>query len=180
MNDTSTTNRIGDMLTLTTARTMGLAKGLLGSVNADDFAKQPTADGKPVDTNHPAFVYGHLAIYPAKVMGMIGHDGTAAACPEAWEDLFKNGAVCTHDADGSKYPPMGEIIAKFEAGYELLIDATKATSDDLLLQPIAEEGWREAFGTNGGMVSFMLHDHLMFHLGQVSAWRRMMGLGSAM
>jgi hypothetical protein len=180
MSDTTTANRIGETLALTTARTMGLAKGLLKGVNAGDFAKQPTADGKVIDTNHPAFVYGHLAIYPARVMGTLGHDGSSVACPDAWEELFKNGALCTHDADGSKYPPMDEIVAKFEAGYAALIEATKNTSDDVLLTPLAEEGWRNAFGTHGGMAGFMLHDHLMFHLGQVSAWRRMMGLGSAM
>lgn len=180
MSDTTTANPIGEMLAITTARTMGLAKGLLGGIDASDFAKQPTADGKVIDTNHPAFVYGHLAIYPAKIMGMIGHDGSTVATPEAWEELFKNGAVCTHDPDGSKYPPMDEIVAKFEAGHQALIEATRNTSDNVLLQPIAEENWRETFGTNGGMVSFMLHDHFMFHLGQVSAWRRMMGLGSVM
>ncbi|MFK7884674.1 MAG: DinB family protein [Phycisphaerales bacterium] len=180
MSNTTTENRIGEMLTLTTARTMGLAKGLLNGVDAKDFAKQPMADGKVIDTNHPAFVYGHLAIYPAKVMGMLGHDGASAACPDSWEEMFKNGAVCTHDADNSNHPSMDEIIAKFESGYAALIEATKATSDDVLLQPIAEEGWRDVFGTNGGMVGFMLHDHFMFHLGQMSAWRRAMGLGSAM
>ncbi len=180
MSETGTANRIGEMLALTTARTMKLAEGLLRGVDAADFARKPAPDGNVIDTNHPAFIYGHLAIYPSMIMGMIGHDGASVGTPDSWQELFKNGAVCTDDADGTNYPPMDEIVASFESGYAALIDATRNTADEVLLRPLAEEGWRDAFGTNGGMVGFMLHDHLMFHLGQMSVWRRAMGLGSAM
>jgi len=180
MSNATTTNRIGEMLTLSADRTLGLAKGLLTGVNAAEFAKQPTADGKVVNTNHPAFIYGHLALYPSEVMGHLGHDGSAVACPDSWQDLFKHGATCEHDPEASKYPPMDEIMAKFESGHAALIEAIKSTDDETLLKPIADEGWREFLHTNGAMAGFMVHNHVMFHLGQMSAWRRMMGLGSAM
>ncbi|MEM9374367.1 MAG: DinB family protein [Planctomycetota bacterium] len=180
MSDTTADKSIGNMLTATTARTTGLAKMLLAGIEPGDFASQPVLDGKPVHTNHPAWVYGHLALYPSSVMAMLGHDGSAIACPEPWQELFKNGAVCKHDPDLSTYPPMDEIVAAFETAYVTFIEAARNTTNDVLLQPAPEEGWRDAFGTNAGVVNFMIHDHYMFHLGQVSTWRRMMGLGAAM
>lgn len=173
--------RMGEMLTVTTGRSMGLAKGLLNGIAAKDFSSQPTSAGKVIDTNHPAFVYGHLALYPARVMGMLGLDGTGLACPKRYDELFAAGVACVHDPDGSQHPPKDEIVAKFESNYAALIDAVKDVDDSVLAGPIqGNDRYREVFGTVGGAASFMMHDHLMFHLGQVSAWRRMMGLGSAM
>lgn len=176
-----TTMTMGDLLTITTGRTMGLAKGLLGGIDAKHFARQPQADGKTVDTNHPAFVYGHLALYPARVLGMLGMDAADIACPESYNTLFAAGVKCEDDPTGTKYPPMAEIVAKFDAAYARLIEVVKGVDDAALTAPIqGNDRYREIFGTVGGAASFMMHDHLMFHLGQVSAWRRMMGLGSVM
>ncbi len=176
-----TTMTMGELLTVTSGRTMGLAKGLLNGINPKDFSRQPTADGKVIDTNHPAFVYGHLALYPARVMGMLGLDGSAIACPAQYDALFAAGVACRHDPDGSSHPAMDDIVQRFEKGYAALIEAVKHADDAALSAPIqGNDRYREVFGTVGGAASFMMHDHLMFHLGQVSAWRRMMGLGSAM
>jgi hypothetical protein len=41
-----------------------------------------------------------------------------------------------------------------------------------------DESRRERFPTVGAATNFLLNDHLMFHAGQVSAWRRAVGLGS--
>lgn len=173
--------QMGELLTVTTGRTMGLAKGLLTGIDAKDFAKQPMADGKVIDTNHPAFVYGHLALYPARVMAMLGQDGSAVACPARYDELFAAGVRCAHDPDGSQHPPMDDILSRFDRGYAALIEAVKNTDDATLTGPIqGNDRYREVFGTVGGAAGFMLHDHLMFHLGQVSTWRRMMGLGSVM
>lgn len=177
-----TTMTMGELLTLTMVRPLGLAKGMLGGIDAKDFARQPTgADGKVVDTNHPAFVYGHLALYPARVLGMLGVDASDVACPESYNDLFAAGVACEDDASGTKYPPMDEIVAKFEASYERLVEVVKASDDAALCAPIqGNDRYREVFGTVGAAASFMMHDHVMFHLGQISAWRRMQGLGSVM
>lgn len=173
--------QMSELLTVTTGRTMGLAKGLLNGIDAKDFSRQPACSGKIVDTNHPAFVYGHLALYPARVMGMMGLDGSAIACPARYEELFAAGVACVHDPDGSKHPPMDDIVTRFETNYARLIEAVKGVDDSVLAGPIqGNDSYREVFGTVGGAAGFMMHDHLMFHLGQVSAWRRMMGLGSAM
>lgn len=42
-----------------------------------------------VDTNHAAFVYGHLAIYPARLLTMMKMNPAALVTPEAYTELFK-------------------------------------------------------------------------------------------
>lgn len=173
--------RIGEVLTATTGRTTGLAESLLNGVEPGVFARQPMQDGRVVDTNHGAFVYGHLALYPARILQMIGRDPGPVACPERYTELFAAGVRCRHDADGSEHPPMKEIVERFRAGYAAAIEAVRNTDDAVFDRMIeGNERYREVFGTVGNATGFLLHDHFMFHLGQMSAWRRMMGLGSAM
>lgn len=173
--------QIGDVLTATMGRSMGLAEGLLSGVEPGVFARQPTQDGRVVDTNHGAFVYGHLALYPARVMEMLGRDPGPVACPERYTELFAAGVRCKHDPDGAGHPPMGEIVERFKSGHAAAIDAVRETDDAVFGRMIeGNDRYREVFGTVGGAVTFLLHDHVMFHLGQASAWRRMMGLGSVM
>ncbi|MEY4102879.1 MAG: hypothetical protein RL461_81, partial [Planctomycetota bacterium] len=44
----------------------------------------------------------------------------------------------------------------------------------------AEGVFKERFPVLGQAVLFLCNNHQMMHLGQISAWRRVMGLGSAM
>jgi hypothetical protein len=114
-------------------------------------------------------------------MAMLGQDGSAIACPPNYDERFAAGVQCLHDPDNAKHPPMSEIVTRFESGYQTLIEAVRNAEDSTLTGPIqGNDRYREVFGTVGGAAGFMLHDHLMFHLGQISAWRRMMGLGSVM
>jgi hypothetical protein len=39
---------------------------------------------------------------------------------------------------------------------------------------------KEMFPHKGGLITFLCIGHMQMHLGQISAWRRIMGLGSAM
>lgn len=172
---------VSDVLIAASGRTMAMSRGLLTGINPKDFARQPEFGGRLVDTNHPAFVYGHLALYPAKLLGIVGKGAGAVQCPQSFTDLFAAGVKCRHDPENAEHPPMAEIVERFENGYTRLIDAMGGVDDAVFAAPIrGNDRYREAFGTVGGAACFMMHDHPMFHLGQASAWRRMMGLGSVM
>ena len=43
----------------------------------------------------------------------------------------------------------------------------------------AEGRFKEMFPQKGGAITFLCIGHMQMHLGQVSTWRRVMGLGSA-
>ncbi|MFG0305449.1 MAG: hypothetical protein ACF8Q5_04465 [Phycisphaerales bacterium JB040] len=158
----------------------GLAEALAKDIPADRFARQLSVDGKPVNANHPAYCYGHLAIYPIRIIGFLGGDGDSVAAPEHWNDLFKMGAECHDDPDGSIYPAKDELVERVRSGYGAVLEQLAVTDESLFAQPFPDEKMRERFPTIGMTVTFMLTSHFMFHLGQVSTWRRCMGLGPVM
>ena len=154
---------------------------LLKDVKPEIFARFPTKDGKPVQTNHAAFCYGHLAVYPAKIMKMLGRDSAEAAVPEGWEDLFKAGAECKDDPSGTIYRKMDAVVAAYNRGYNTVLNALGSVADGVLLaQNPAEGRFRDMCPTVGAAAAFLTMSHPMMHLGQVSAWRRMFGLGPVM
>jgi len=165
-------------------RSQALAPKLLAGVTPQTFARKPQLqkDGKAyvVDTNHPAFVYGHLAIYPMRLLAMMGLDPKPLVVSETYVELFKAGAPCLDDAEGRIYPAMEEIVGHYTRGYAGAIKALREIDDARLLEPNPDEQRRQFFPTIGHAAVFLLNNHVMMHLGQVSAWRRCWGLPSAM
>jgi hypothetical protein len=159
--------------------TKKFAEAQLKDVAAGSFARLATVGGTTVQSNHPAFVYGHLSLYFPKVLSALGQQ--APANPPMFEDCFTNGKPCVDDPEGTKYPAMQTILTHFNNGYEAASAAIARASDAELSRPNPNEGRsKELFPTLGELFNFYMGAHPMSHLGQVSAWRRMMGLGSAM
>lgn len=173
--------QIADTIVPNLRTSINLGGLLLKDVKPEIFARMPVQDGKPVHMNHAAFNYGHLALYPARMMTMMGKDNAEAAVPAEWEPLFKAGAECKDDPQGTIYPTMDAIVAAYNRGYNTLLNALGSVGDDVLLRQNPMEGrFREMCPTVGAAVAFLTMSHPMMHLGQVSAWRRMFGLGPVM
>jgi hypothetical protein len=172
----------GKMIASTTQRPLGLSLKLAEGIKPERFARLPNGSGGAVQTNHPCFVYGHLALYMPRVCELLGQPQRAqeVAVPATWNDLFGMGRPCVDDPDGSIYPAMSAVLDHFKGGYEAAIDVTAQTPDDVFTRANPNERMREALPTLGAVAIFLLTGHTMFHLGQVSAWRRIEGLASAM
>lgn len=156
-------------------------QNMLKDVKASDFARLAVGKSGPVQSNHPAWVYGHLALYAPRVLGMVGVEEPAGFDVAKFEPLFKNGTECRDDAAGTIYPKMDEIVGAWTKGYERLLAALPGVSDAVFQRANPAEGrLKEMCPTVGAMCSFMIAAHPMSHFGQISAWRRMMGLASAM
>lgn len=172
---------MGTTIRITAERMLGLAEVLAADVDAKIFARQPMADGKRVVTNHPAFVYGHLAIYPARVLGLAGKDASTVTPPAAWNDLFKAGAECRDDAEGTIYPGKDELVKSMLEWHRAALVVVEAMTEEEFKAPNPAGGrFSEIMPTMGAATMFLFGGHAMMHLGQVSAWRRVMGLPSAM
>lgn len=172
---------LGTMLEQLSAPSIGLAEAMLKDITPHRFARQTAPGGTPIDSNHPAWCYGHLAIYPAKVLEICGLPSGGHTNPSGWEELFGAGSTCQDDPQGTIYPPMQQVTEHFFSGYRLLVGTLRETGDEHLLKPhTGSERMRERFPTILGACAFMLGSHIMMHLGQVSTWRRCEGLGSAM
>jgi hypothetical protein len=172
--------QIGQILAADATPGILFAKPLLADVTPLNYARLARPGGQLVQTNHAAFVLGHLALYPAKVFTRLGRPAGSTACPETWPALFEAGAACQDDADAKIYPPLAVLTQRFFAGYEAAAKAVAETPDAALLAPNTAEGRsRETFPTLGAVVGFYLSGHVMNHLGQLSAWRRCLGLPPA-
>ena len=155
------------------------AERLLAGVTPQQFARTPASNGKLIPTNHPAWVYGHLALYPARIAAMIGMDASKFGAPANFDELFKDGTESKDDAKGTIYPAMESITTAFFRTHDNLFEALGGIDDAKLLTPTTEEKARVRFPQAGGRVLFMCNNHVAMHMGQVSAWRRCMGLTPA-
>ncbi|TVQ33849.1 MAG: DinB family protein [Phycisphaeraceae bacterium] len=157
--------------------TLGYGERLLTDIRPDQFARTPNG----VQTNHPAWVFGHLSVYPdAFILPLIGRPELAAP-DESLHPLFGHDSQCRDDPNGEIYPSMKEITARYLSRTDAALTALAEVDDAALLAATPESNpLRERLPTVGSVVNFMLGPHSMMHLGQVSAWRRMMGLGPCM
>ncbi len=170
-------HHIGPAIADSARLSLGYARRMLTDVPANQFARFATLGDKQIISNHPAFVYGHLSIYPCRIIEQLGGDATAYKPTAQYDELFNAKATCVDDPSGTIYPPMPEIVERMLTNYEKAMEVIQAADDELFLQPNANEAMRAKFSTNGSMHAFYVGGHVMLHLGQVSAWRRMMGLG---
>lgn len=157
-----------------TRMAMGLFEKMLREIPAEKFARKPQG----VNMNHPAWILGHLSIYPDYVVESVGRKELAEP-DEAMTALCKDGTECRDDADGSIYPSKDALIDRFLSRMNTALDAIERTDDAVLAGPNTMFG-QESMPTLGALLNFLTAHHMMMHMGQVSAWRRMMGMGPAM
>jgi DinB superfamily len=120
--------------------------------------------------NHKLWILGHLGRTADWAAGMI--DGKPSKQPASWEGLFGGGSQPTSDA--SKYPPISEIRAAYEAGWDRLFAAARTMNDAQLLTPTTKD--------SGGFLNDKLDAilkcawHEAWHLGQASLLRKALGI----
>lgn len=165
-------NTIADSLQLT----LKYGKSLLKDVAPETFGRFATFDGQTVDSNHPAFIYGHLSLYANRVLEDLGHE--PVPLPAGFEENFSKDCKCVDDPDGT-LPKMDSITDYFFEAFNRVIEVLREANDDALQQANPNESMAKHFLTLGSMLNFYCGGHMMVHLGQMSAWRRMQGLGSA-
>ena len=141
--------------------------GLVTDLSDEQMVAQPRSE---VVFNHPAWVLGHLCLYNSIAAEMLGGD---ALCPDSWEPLFAIGSKPLPDA--AAYPAKPVLLETFTHSSEVAGKALCGAAGDLLQQP-APEPVRDYFPMVGDYALYILTAHVGFHLGQLSAWRRAMGL----
>jgi len=157
----------------------GYAERLLKDVTPQMFVRTPVVNGTVVTINHPAFVFGHLSLYPVQLAEMVGVSTQGMVVPSTYQDLFKIGAQCHDDVDGTIYPPMDEVVSSYFTSYDALLSVVATIQPEKLDLPLENPARREKFGTVGAFMTYLLLAHPQGHLGQISGWRRCMGLGPA-
>lgn len=148
------------------------AEKLVADVPADRFAECPTPT-----MNNPAWVYGHLVLYPNRVANLLGVSDFVTL-PGTYDELFAPGSVCQNDP--ALYPRKDELMCLFTEAHAKAADAVRAADGAEFEQVMPIERWRERFPRKGIAIGFLLGGHMMLHLGQISSWRRAAGFDSIM
>jgi len=137
-----------------------------------DMLDAPMTAPTPNGGNHPTWVAGHLACSEA---GLIDHILLGNTNPlDDWKPLFGAGSEPTADAES--YPPMSELLAKWDEVRVHTLDVLDSLCDADLekLSANPPEGREDFMGTYGKVLSLVAM-HPLMHRGQVSDSRRAIG-----
>jgi hypothetical protein len=137
---------------------------------ADVAAAEMVAQPKGI-MNHPAWTIGHLT-HSCQMLG--GAIGLPPWLPNEWPTRFATGTAPV--ADASIYEPKERALAILRDARSRLTSAVERLDDVRLDQPFPDEAYRDVFPTIRHALTQVLVGHTSFHVGQVSVWRRAMGL----
>jgi hypothetical protein len=140
---------------------------LVADVPDSRMAEQPGAV-----VNHPAWVIGHL-VHSCQAIG--GEMGLRPWLTPNWTSRFGTGSVPTGDREA--YPSKTELLDALADGQKRVLDRLVELGEDGLYAPLPDERYREMFPTIGHAVLQILTVHTALHVGQVTVWRRAVGLG---
>ena len=149
---------------------------LLEGITPELFSVKPLIDGKIIQINPPAFQYGHLSLYPARICGLLGLNTDMVKVNEDFSELFKKGAISHHDPENKIYPQMALIISEFSRTHHALFEILINVEDSAYFKINCEEASKDRFPSIGAFVIYLLTAHMNTHFGQVCAWRRCVGL----
>jgi hypothetical protein len=139
---------------------------LVGDIADEQLAEQPHAG-----VNHPAWILGHLAWAADGALAMLG---APKVLPDEWKTLFASGSKPS--ASRAVYPSKNELLRAVEGGYLQARQKAASASPERLSRPTTSPRAKETLPTFREMVAFLLTGHMGVHLGQLSSWRRMLGL----
>ena len=145
---------------------LGVAARLVQDLTPQQMVQQPAGV-----VNHPAWSLGHLAMTANNLAVLLGLESQA---PEGWARIFATGGIPS--GDPSLYPSKEELFVFLTAQHERNSAAVLQADPAWFATPHPNEQRRKFFPTLGDMVVMMMTSHEMNHLGQISAWRRAMGL----
>ena len=144
-----------------------------------DFLRDQVADIPEADrvaqpsgiANHPAWVIGHLT-HSCQLLG--GVIGLPEWLPNDWAGRFGTGSVPLPDPN--LYETKNDALALLQDAQFRITRAVEGLGASRLDQPFPDESYRMVFPTVRHAFTQVLVGHTANHVGQVTVWRRAMGL----
>jgi hypothetical protein len=144
----------------------GLMHKLLDEVEEARFQHPLVAGG-----NSPAWILSHLAIVNDYVLKNFGEQRIASA---EWHKRFRPGALPKDDP--SPLPTKAELFETLEKGRRRIYETAANVDPEKMEQPQTSDFFKDSpVKTIGDVVGHLLTTHFAFHIGQISAWRRLEG-----
>ncbi|MEM1353614.1 MAG: DinB family protein [Planctomycetota bacterium] len=138
---------------------------LTDGLTPPQFVEQPAGE-----MNHPAWVLSHLTTYHRVIDVII--QGLPLQDPADEEFGMKS----KPEPDPDRYAKPGELRELFEAGHRQIADRIREQGPAVFNQPLPLERWRTWLPTTSAVIANLMVWHETLHLGQLSSWRRAMGL----
>ena len=137
---------------------------------ADVSAAGMVAQPKGI-VNHPAWLIGHLT-YACQLLG--GAVGLPPWLPEDWDGRFATGTVPV--ADAGAYESKEDALTILRDAQSRLTRAIEGLDDARLDEAFPDPSYRHVFPTIRHALTQVLVGHTAYHVGQLSVWRKAMGL----
>lgn len=151
---------------ITWRRNGAYAERLVGDLASDQWTAQPVP-GRML--NHPAWIFSHLNAY-APIC-------TALLRAEPFDDPIDHPfGQRSEVAAAESYPEPATLTAEYMRLHSEAEAALAGADDDTLTSANPLERWRAMHPRVGDMLVTLMVKHESGHLGQLSAWRRAMGL----
>jgi uncharacterized damage-inducible protein DinB len=160
-------NPLASAILITWRRNAAYALRLVGDLSDAQFTAQPIS-GRTL--NHPAWVLSHLTLYTAIAAAMLREQPFADPADHI------HGAKSEPTSDAAAYSTRSRLIEQFRSAHDDAEAALIAAGDGIFASPNPLERWRTLHPTTGDMLVTLMVKHEAAHLGQLSAWRRAMGL----
>jgi hypothetical protein len=138
----------------------------VADVSEGDMVKQPNGI-----VNHPAWTIGHITAATHLLARTIG---VPKWLPTEWVQHYRTGS--TPVADVGPYDSKSELLSKLHDAQSKIAAAIEEMTDAQLDVPFPAESFRDVFPTIRHALTQVLIGHTAFHVGQVSLWRKAMGL----
>jgi DinB superfamily len=152
-------------------KNLDYGKRLVADLSDAQMAAQPTLPNNVV-MNHPAWCLCHLNIYVPIISDLI--EGRDFPDPKT----HKFGMQSKPESDSSRYPKKAEIVDAFVSGHEQVLTQLNSATDQIFELDVQLPRWKEIMPKVGIALPYLMLLHENQHLGQISAWRRAMGLPS--
>jgi hypothetical protein len=144
-----------------------------------DYIRRSAADisdaqltEQPAPTmNPPLWILGHLAVATDYALVNLGQ---RPQCPKDWHRAFGMGSRPL--AEMTQRPTKAELLAAIERGHAAVTAAVPQATAEMLEKPHPVEPLRSSpIQSVRDLISHLLTTHPMFHVGQLSYWRRHAG-----
>jgi len=144
-----------------------------------DFLREQVADVSDKDmtaqpngmVNHPAWTIGHITAATHLLARTIG---VSKWLPTEWVQHYRTGS--TPISDAAPYDSKEELLSKLREAQSKITQAVENMNDTQLDELFPAEAYRDVFPTIRHALTQVLVGHTAFHIGQVSLWRKAMGL----
>lgn len=152
-------------------KNLDYAPKLVADLSESQMAAQPV-ENLPAAANHPAWVLSHLNVYLPIIEALIKGEPFEDPKPHPF------GMQSKPESDRSIYAPKAELVNEFVNQHESIIRLLEKSDDSILAQPVALPRWQAIMPLAGIALPYLMLNHENGHLGQVSTWRRVLGLPS--